>query len=116
MYVRRVTVTATTDGSGDATVFSGRVTGQILGIAYVKTDFADGVDFTITTENSGENVWIDTDVNAAEVVYPRRLVQDTVGANIAATYEPIYVGADRVKFVIAQGGATRTGTFYVLMG
>jgi hypothetical protein len=116
MYVRRVTINATTDGSGDATVYSGRVTGKVLGVAYVKDDFADGVDFTITTEASGETVWAQENVNASAVKYPRRLVQDTVGVDIAATYDSIYMGNDRLKIVIASGGATKSGTFYLLMG
>ncbi len=116
MFVKRVTVNATTSSGGAATVYSGRITGKILGIVYQKTDFAAGVDFTITTEAGGENVWVDTNVDASETVYPRRLVQDTAGADIADTYEPVYIGNDRVKFVIANGGDTKTGTFYVLVG
>lgn len=116
MYVKRVTVNATTSAGGAATVYSGRITGQILGVAYVKTDFAAGVDFTITAEATGENVWVDTNVDASEVVYPRRLVSDLVGAAIAAVYDRVYLANDRLKFVIASGGDTKSGTFYVLVG
>lgn len=116
MYIRRVTITATTDAAGAATVYSARITGKLLGIVYVKTDFATGVDFTITSEATGETVWTQANVDASAVKYPRRLVQDTVGVDIAATYDSIYLGNDRVKIVIATGGITKTGTFYLLMG
>lgn len=116
MYVKRVTITVTTDGAGAATTYSGRVTGKILGVAYVKTDFADGVDFTITTEATGETVWTQSNVDASAVKYPRRLVQDTVGVDIASTYDSIYMGNDRLKIVIASGGNTKAGTFYLLLG
>lgn len=116
MYVKRATVTVTTAADGTATAYSARLSGKLLGIAYAKIDFAAGVDFTITSENTGENLWVDTNVDASESVYPRRLVQDTAGANIAATYDNIYLGSDRVKIVIAAGGNVKTGTFHILMG
>lgn len=59
---------------------------------------------------------VDTNINASESVYPRRLVNDQVGAPIAATYDNIYLGSDRVKIVIAAGGNVKTGTFHILMG
>lgn len=116
MYIKRVTVAATTAAGGGATVYSARITGKLLGIVYVKTDFAAGVDFTITTEATGETVWTQSDVNASAVKYPRRLVQDTVGVDIAATYDSIYLANDRIKFVIAAGGDTKSGAFYLLIG
>lgn len=116
MYVKRATVIVTTAADGTATAYSQRLSGKLLGVAYEKVDFADGVDFTITAENTGENLWVDTNINAGECVYPRRLVQDTVGADIAATYDNIYLGSDRVKIVIAAGGNVKSGKFHVLIG
>lgn len=116
MYVKRATVSVTTNGSGAATSYSGRLTGKLLGVYYVKDDFADGVDFTITVENTGQAIWADTNINASEGVCPRRLVQDTAGADIASTYDSIYLGNDRVKIVVASGGDTKSGTFEILIG
>ena len=39
--------------------------GLLSQIRYVKTDFANGVDFAITVEGTGEGLWTQSDVNAA---------------------------------------------------
>lgn len=122
-YAHRQTIAVTTDGSGDATVYSEVATGEIHSVTYTKdatTPFSDGVDFTITLEATGENVWTDTDINATETVYPRAAVHSAAGA--AVTYDgtrPIYEGIvmanDRVKIVIGSGGATKLGSFSVVV-
>lgn len=121
-YTERHAVTAITDSSGDAEVYTPNVTGRLITIRYVKTDFADGVDFTITAEATGETLWTDTDINASETVAPRQATHDTAGAAslFAAAGEPvedhIYLANDRVKIVVASGGDTKTGTFHVVIG
>lgn len=121
MYAERHTVTLTTDANGAATGFTPVVTGRVLGIRYVKDDFANGVDFTITAEATGENLWIEENVNASKSVYPRAQVHDLAG--VGRTYdgtrtvgEPVTIANDRVKIAIAQGGNTKSGTFHVLIG
>jgi hypothetical protein len=121
MQVERFTVTATTDGSGDATVYSPVLTGRILAVVYVKTDFSNGVDFTITAEATGETIWTQSDVNATARVYPRAAVHDTAG--VAATLDgtramrdPVALAQDRVKIVVGSGGAAHTGTFIIIVG
>src|SRR3546814_6873290 len=74
MHVRRETVAVTTDASGAATEYTDTVTGRVLGIRYVKGDFADGVDFTITSEATGETVWAESDVNASATRAPRQAI------------------------------------------
>ena len=119
--IRRHKVTATTDGSGAATVYTPRFSGRICQINYVKTDFADGVDFTITAEATGETIWTEANVNAAKVCLPRAATHSNAG--VAALYasagtavnDLISVGDDRVKIVIASGGDTKTGVFHVLV-
>ena len=116
MYAQRQTVSATTDGSGNATVYSGNVTGRIHAIVYTKTDFATGVDFAVTLEGTGEVLWTGTNVDASAVVYP--VVAATVASTGAASVllqVPIYAANDRVKFVVSSGGATKTGAFQVVM-
>lgn len=123
MNLQRHTVTVTMDGSGDATAYtSDAVTGAVLSIAYAKTDYADGVDFTITTETTLQNLWVDTNVNASETVYPRCSVNGTDGA--AALYaadglgvkDRIYAVGERIKIVVASGGAAKVGTFTIVTG
>jgi len=120
-YAEKHAVALTTDGSGDVTAYTPAVTGQIAALIYTKTDFADGVDFTITLEESGETVWTETDVNAAKTVAPRQASHSTAG--VAALYAaageavlvPIHAANDRVKIVVASGGAVKTGTITVIV-
>src|SRR4051812_5493179 len=111
MTVRRFSVTALTNGSGDVTVYSPYVSGFIQSIQYVKTDYTDGVDFTITAEATTETLWTEANVNAAKVCRPRAATHSTAG--VAALYaaagtavnDRIALGRDRVKIVVSSGGA-----------
>jgi len=107
------TVTATGEG------YTHYLSGYIESIQYVKTDYADGVDFTITAEATGENIWTEADVNAAVIKHPRAATCSTAG--VASLYagggtavnDRIALSRDRVKIAIAQGGNAKTGTFVV---
>lgn len=120
--MKRYKVTVTTAADGSATAYSPRLSGKLNSIHYVKIDFADGVDFTITDEATGEGLWTDTNVNASEVVRPRAPVHDQVGAarlfaaGGTAVSDEIGVANSRIKIVIAQGGNVKTGTFHFLVG
>lgn len=119
--MRRIKVNVNTAADGTATAYSPRLSGKIDSLAYLKTDFVDGVDFTITTELGGEQVWVESNVNAATVRRPRAPVHSQAG--VAALYaaggtailDRIGIGNDRLKFVIAQGGNAKSGSFYVLV-
>lgn len=121
MGVRRFSVTALTDGSGNATVYSPYLSGKIASMHYVKTDYTDGVDFTITAEATGETLWTQSNVNAAASVYPRAPTNTQVG--VASLYasggtainDLIRLGRDRVKIVIGSGGAAHTGAFIIVV-
>ena len=120
-YVQRHVVSITTAADGSQTAYSPVVTGKLSQIRYVKTDFADGVDFTITAEATGETLWIDTNINASETVAPRQPTNDTAGAAAlyagggSAVLDKIALANDRVKIVIASGGDTKTGTFHIVL-
>lgn len=118
MRVRKFSVPVTTNGSGAATEYSPYISGYVTAIQYVKDDYTDGVDFTITGEATGENLWTDTNINASEIVRPRAPTHSQAG--VAATYDgsapvndKVALGRDRVKIVIASGGATKSGTFVI---
>lgn len=119
--MRRYIVPVTTAADGTATVYSPGISGKIHSIHYLKTDFADGVDFAITAEGTGENVWTESNVNAAAVRYPRAATHSQAG--VASLYasagtgvqDKIGLGADRVKFVIAQGGNAKSGAFHIVV-
>lgn len=126
MYVELHEITVVTAADGSATAYlpsqDGQVLeGRILGVVYEKIDFANGVDFDLSLERSGQVVWSEDDVNASKTVYPRVQVHTTGG--VAATLEgaqpmlePPVAGGERLKIEIAAGGAAKSGTFKVLVG
>jgi hypothetical protein len=121
--MRRFTKIVTTDGAGAATVYTPRVAGEVHSIHYVKpvsASFTDGVDFAITSEATGEGLWTEADVNASAIKYPRVAVHDAVG--VAATLDGTRamrarpaLASDRIKIVIAAGGASKVGTFHFMV-
>ncbi len=119
--MRRYKVSVTTAADGSATAYTPRVAGEIHSIHYVKGDFADGVDFTITSEATGESLWAESNVNASAVRYPRQATHSNAGvaslfaSGGTAVQARAAVASDRVKIAIAQGGNAKTGVFHVLV-
>lgn len=121
MTIRRYTVPVTTAADGTATAYSPYLSGYVHSIQYVKTDFADGVDFTITAEATGQTIWAESDVNAAVTKLPRAGTASTAG--VAALYasggtavnERLALSRDRVKIAIAQGGNAKSGSFFIVV-
>lgn len=117
MSVRAVSKAVTTASDGSATVYTDGVVGRILTVQYIKTDFANGVDFAITAETSGQNIWTENDVNASTQRAPRQATHTAAGAAAlyaaggAAVLDYIALAGERIKIVIAAGGATKTGRF-----
>lgn len=121
MYVTRQSVSVTTASDGTVTAYSDYFTGRIHSIQYVKNSYDDTVDFTITLDNTGEGLWTESNVTASKIVYPRVGVHDLVG--VAATLDgtramrdAVVAVNDRVKIVLAQGGAAKAGTFKIIYG
>lgn len=119
--MRLYEATVVTDASGNATAYlpsSGKCRGLLEMIQYEKVDFADGVDFTITDEITGESLWTDTNINASEIVRPRAPTMDQAGAArlyaAGGTAVPDKIAiVSRIKIVIAQGGNAKSGKFRV---
>lgn len=120
---RRYVVDVTTAADGSATAYSESITGVLDSIQYVKDGsnaYANGVDFTITTETTAQNLWVQSDVNASAKVAPRQPTHSTAG--VAALYAgsgtavnaPIAIARERVKIVLAAGGDTKTGKFHIV--
>jgi len=120
MAIRKFSVTVTT-GTATGSALSPWMSGYIESIQYVKPGsnaFSNGVDFTITSAETGETIWTQNDVNASVTVRPRAATHTTAG--VAATYDGtravldrIAVGRDRVSVAVAQGGNGTTGTFII---
>lgn len=122
-YMERHRVALTTNASGDVTAYTPHVTGRIRTLIYTKDNFDAGVDFVITAENTGEIIWDEDSVDAAKTIAPRQSTHSTDGA--AAVYDGvgskpvlnhICLANDRVKIVIANGGATKSGSIDVVVG
>lgn len=119
MTVRRFVVPVTVDASGDATAYSPYLSGRLVSFRYVKTDFANGVDFTITAEATAETLWTESDVNASATRHPRAATHSTAG--VASLYaalgeavnDKIALSRDRVKIVVASGGVSTSGAFHI---
>lgn len=121
MHVERHVVALTTDADGNATGYTGVVTGQLRAIRYVKTDFENGVTFAITAEATGETLWSEAAVNASATRAPRQATHSTAGAAAlyaaggAAVLDLIALANDRVKIVVSSGGNAKSGTFHVVI-
>ncbi|RAZ75832.1 hypothetical protein [Mesorhizobium atlanticum] len=119
--MRRYKVAITTAADGSATAYTPRLSGKIHSIQYVKTDFANGVGFTVTSEATGESIWAEAAVNASAVRYPRAPTHTQAGAAAlfaaggTAVQDKIGLGNDRVKIVVAAGGNAKSGTVHVLV-
>jgi len=122
MFIERHSVSLTTAADGSATGFTPNVTGRVLFIRYLKTDFDNGVDLTITTEAHAQTILTLTDQNASGNFLPRLPTHDETGAEAlyaaagAKVREAAPVVNDRVKVVVAQGGNVKTGTIIVFVG
>src|SRR5918999_3736231 len=115
MGARRFTVNVTTAADGSYTGYTPFLSGKLCEIHYVKTNFTDGVDFTITSEATGESLWTEANVNAAAVKRPRGATHSNAGvaalhaAGGTAVDDIIRPTRHRVKIVIASGGDSKLG-------
>ena len=119
MAIRRFVVPMTVDASGDGTFYTPPIYGDLVSFRYVKTDFADGIDFVCTLETTGETLWAEDAVNASATRYPRAATHSTAGAAAlyasggVAVLDRIAVGGDRIKIVVDGGGVSKSGTLHV---
>lgn len=112
MKVIRLDVTTDASGDGSSALVAVPGGGTLYAVQCVDGDFADGVDLTLTSE-TGElaiPLFVVADFNSDRMYYPRVLQNlSTDGTALTTHCEPVVFG--RVKAVVAQGGATKTGAF-----
>lgn len=122
MQTRREKVTITTDGAGAGSGSTPVMTGRIIDIQYVpngSTPYDNTVDLTAVTDVTGRSVLSKSNIAAAFVAAPRQPTHDTSGAALlyaaggAAVCDHICIDNERVTLTLAQGGATKTGDWYV---
>lgn len=122
MRVESYKASIATDAQGDATVYTTELNGLLRQIRYLKTDFADGSTITVTNETTGESIWAETGVNASATRAPRQATHTIAGAAAlyagsgVAVLDLIAIANQRLKIVVASGGATRTGTLWFIYG
>lgn len=117
MAIRR-TISVTSSSSGAVTAYIPETNGEFLQgkiytVHYTRETLSTAADFTITTEAHSETVWSESNVNASKTVYPRRTINTTTGGSTTAR-EPVVVGQDRLKIVVASGGDGGTAKFSVV--
>ena len=113
MQLFTVSTTITTTAGGAATVYLGsKIRGLLVSMKYSPGDIATGADLTITGDTSGVPILTVTDAGVSDVFYyPRALTNAVATAAAGSTSsEFIPLVRDRIKVVVAQGGATKTGT------
>ena len=121
--MKSITVDVTTAADGSATAYSTVTKGLVHSVSYLKDGvaaFADGVDFTITVESTGEGLWTQADQNAAATKYPRPANHDLVGAGVTfdgtrPIRDLVAIANSRFKVVIAQGGNAKKGRFVFVL-
>ncbi len=122
MYCERHDVTVTTTVGGDATGYTPVLTGTVAQIRYVPAAAPLDVatDCTISGETSGLVLYSTADLGlSAFTIAPRQATHTTAGVAAVfiaagqAVLAPIAVAGERIKILIANGGATTTGTFSI---
>ena len=118
--VRVMQIDVVTDGSGAATAYFPKCTGFLHSIRYIKdgtTPYADTVDFTITNETTLQGIWTQINQTASVTKFPRFLANDLAGVALSAltVAERVFLNNERIKVVLASGGAAKTGSFEVVI-
>jgi len=122
-FPKRQILSVQTDGAGDLEVFINALNGKIESVEYIadgSNPFAATADFTITLERTGVVVWAELGVAASKTVRPRQRINNPEGV-LQPELDHIIVGGgvgsefDRLKIVVANGGANKDGQFSVLM-
>lgn len=111
--IQEVSITITTDGSGDATVYLGsRLRGRVHAIKYAPGDLDTGADLTITGETTAVEILVKANAGTSTVWYYPRVIpnKNTDGSAFTDLAADIHVLNERIKVVAAQGGDTKTGT------
>jgi len=113
-FPERHTVSVTTATGGGATAFTPAVRGRVAMVTYTAatgSPFASTADFTITTEDTLQDLWVESNITATQTIYPLTAGDLTTGTASSLTEVPINAAFERLKIVIAQGGNTTNGTF-----
>jgi|CXWL01.1.fsa_nt_gi hypothetical protein len=128
MNVRRYALALSVDASGDATVkTTENISGEILALRYVpdgSNPLDAGADLTITGDETGIPIVTKSNIGTSAFSLAPRQPTHAVADGAAALYAaggtavnaPVYIANEKIKCVVAQGGVSKTGTLYILVG
>ncbi len=109
-------VSITTASNGAGVGYTPHIDGFVDRVIYTKDDFADGVDFTVSTEDTGETIWAESNVNASKTVHPRTTLDRSAdGTEITTQFQPVRCARERVQIIVLNGGDTKDGLFTVVV-
>ncbi len=124
--MKRHTVTITTDADGDGTGYTPNiVSGYVESIRYVKPvsgGYENNVTLAVTGEDTGTAILslAAGQMDASVTKNPRAAVHavaDGAALVLNSDDDPVTdklaIAGERIKLVVAAGGDTKTGTFYV---
>jgi hypothetical protein len=127
MFVKRYSIPVTTSAGGAFTGYTDEpVMGRVLQVSYVPdgtSPLDTGADLDITGEISGAVVANHDNIGTSAFTRAyRQAKHDVAGAALlyaaggTAQVDDIYIANERLKLVIAAGGDTKSGTFYIFVG
>ncbi len=117
VYTAAVTVTSDTTGTGSgntATIPYGR----IHTILFNSTAMSTTVDITVTTLNTSQTVWAQSNVTSPITVSPRQATHTTTGGQLSLSTtggsgdgDYIYAINEPIRVSVVQAGDEKAGTF-----
>jgi hypothetical protein len=113
--IKRHILNLTTDSSGNASGSTPAINGFLESIRYIKNNFTDGVDFTVTIPGlAAVNLWVESNVNASAQRFPRSAAHDSTGTAITGAWPRFALAGDVVTVAVASGGDTHSGQFEII--
>ena len=106
-----------TDGDGDATVYLGsNIRGLLLELRYYPGTLATGASLTVTGETSGKAILTKSSAGTSNVSFCPRALPSAVayGSDGSSSSELIPMMNERIKVVVASGGATKSGSIQAI--
>ena len=106
--IKRAVVSVTTNGSGNASVQTNHIVGEILKVAYDKGNVNSSTTVTITSTDPVSETIDSYDVNSGDTVhYPRAAV---TGASAGDNKWTPFVVVDNLTLTVSDGAASKTFT------
>lgn len=120
-FLRSVTVSVTTNSSGESTGFSANVTGKVHMVEYVPvptTHISSAAAVTVKGEESSRAILTLAALSSSPGFwYPRQPTHRSTSGSTFASVEGVQVPVvnERVRFVVSGGGNGLSGTFRVIL-